>query len=291
MKSLVISGGGALGAWGGGVASILTEEGADYDVYIGTSTGALLVPMVALKKFTEIRKAYTSVSTTDIFSVNPFTKKGKINYFNAIWRILNGKSSLGESNNLRKLISKFFTESDFKTLKSINKEVVVCVFNITLNRIEYKSSNTESYEDFCDWMWISANVPLFMSTVEKNGSQYVDGGVAEVAGVRYAKDLGSTDIDVILHRNHGKTGNKKTRTVFDLFGNVVKGMMTEIATNDINPKNFEGLKSYRVFYMPFRLKANTIEALNFKPDVMSEWWNMGYSKDWILKQGIDVSKK
>ena len=49
MRGLVISGGGSKGAFGGGVAQYLMEEmGHDYDIFVGTSTGSLLISHLAL---------------------------------------------------------------------------------------------------------------------------------------------------------------------------------------------------------------------------------------------------
>jgi len=45
VRALVISGGGSKGAFAGGVAQYLMEgRGRDYDMFLGTSTGSLLVP-------------------------------------------------------------------------------------------------------------------------------------------------------------------------------------------------------------------------------------------------------
>lgn len=48
MRALVISGGGSKGAFAGGVAHHLIEEaGRKYDLFLGTSTGSLLVTHLA----------------------------------------------------------------------------------------------------------------------------------------------------------------------------------------------------------------------------------------------------
>ena len=45
MRALVISGGGSKGAFAGGVAQYLMQEnGCEYDILIGSSTGSLLIP-------------------------------------------------------------------------------------------------------------------------------------------------------------------------------------------------------------------------------------------------------
>ncbi|GAA6773297.1 hypothetical protein AAGS39_40560 [Flavobacterium sp. CGRL2] len=49
MRALVISGGGSKGAFAGGVAQYLIEEKRhEYDLFLGTSTGSLLIPHLAL---------------------------------------------------------------------------------------------------------------------------------------------------------------------------------------------------------------------------------------------------
>lgn len=57
MRALVISGGGSKGAFAGGVAQyLIEEEKRNYDLFLGTSTGSLLVSHLALKKFKKLKK-------------------------------------------------------------------------------------------------------------------------------------------------------------------------------------------------------------------------------------------
>ena len=57
MRALVISGGGSKGAFAGGVAQYLIEDlHKDYDLYLGTSTGSLLVSHLALQKVEKIKE-------------------------------------------------------------------------------------------------------------------------------------------------------------------------------------------------------------------------------------------
>ena len=61
MRALVISGGGSKGAFAGGVAQFLIEEAKhEYDMFIGTSTGSLLVSHLALGKITKLKKTFTN---------------------------------------------------------------------------------------------------------------------------------------------------------------------------------------------------------------------------------------
>jgi predicted acylesterase/phospholipase RssA len=176
MRALVISGGGSKGAFAGGVAHHLIEEaGRKYDLYLGTSTGSLLVTHLAAGALEEIKHAFTNVNQTSIFSNNPFIvkQKGKINrikinHFNVLKNFLKGKKTFGESQNLRTLIGQQITPSLFKSVKKQHREVIICVSNFTLNEIEYKALSECSYSDFLDWIWISCNYVPFMSLVIKS---------------------------------------------------------------------------------------------------------------------------
>ena len=73
MRALVISGGGAKGAWAGGFTEFLVKEaGLSWDILIGSSTGSLLVPLIAINAWDELKRAYTTSKQNDIFSNCPF---------------------------------------------------------------------------------------------------------------------------------------------------------------------------------------------------------------------------
>ena len=158
-KALVISGGGSKGAFGGGVAQYLMKnEQKDYDIFIGTSTGSLMVSHLALGQLDSLKKIYTNVNQKTIFSNNPFKIKKvagekvvSIRHLNTLWNFLNGRKTFGESKNLRSLIKNNITEEMYHEIRANNKEVVVTVANLTKNQIEYKSIKDCNYSDFCDW--------------------------------------------------------------------------------------------------------------------------------------------
>jgi len=59
MRALVISGGGSKGAFAGGVAQYLIEEDKrHYNMFIGTSTGSLLVSHLALNKVNKVKNSF-----------------------------------------------------------------------------------------------------------------------------------------------------------------------------------------------------------------------------------------
>lgn len=72
MKALIVSGGGSKGAFAGGVIEYLDSE---YDLYIGTSTGALIIPLAAADDLANLKSCYTNTTQKDIFKVSPFNIK------------------------------------------------------------------------------------------------------------------------------------------------------------------------------------------------------------------------
>ena len=121
MRALVISGGESKGAFAGGVAEYLIDEKKfNYDIFFGTSKGSLLVTHLALNKIEKVNASFTSVSQKSIFDNCPLTINHKngfdsigINHFNEMKNFIRGRKTFGESNNLRKLITKQITQRSF----------------------------------------------------------------------------------------------------------------------------------------------------------------------------------
>ncbi|MEK7255055.1 MAG: patatin-like phospholipase family protein, partial [Bacteroidota bacterium] len=167
------------------------------------STGSLMAPLVALRNFDKLATAYTSVTQDDIFSVNPFNSDGSIKYLKVGWRLIKGAKTVGESENMLKTIRRFFTSDDYDSIKKQGLEFAAAVTCLTDSKIYFQSTNDFGYDDMVDWAWASANTPMFMSTLEKNGKAWVDGGLRAYLPLTYAVDKGAEVIDVIVHNHPG----------------------------------------------------------------------------------------
>ena len=211
-KLLVVSGGGARGAWGVGLIDTLVKMHGGYKVVMGVSTGSTMAPLILLQKFDKLTHIYTSVSQKDIFNINPFkvkvikdTVKTEPRLGLAAWRLIWGKKTIGETKNFRKLIDKFFIEEDFNTIKKYNLEMGVGVTNMQTGMFELKLIKDNSYNRMKDWIWASANQPLWMSYVNIDGADYVDGGVRKVIpfedAIKYSIDNQIDTIDVVVNNS------------------------------------------------------------------------------------------
>jgi len=206
MKALVISGGGSKGAYAGGVAQYLIEERhRNYDLFLGTSTGSLLIQHLATNDIKKIYNIFTNVKQKHIFSINPFVvrKKGNrefvsINFLSSLFQFIKMKRTFGESIALKRNIRRNFTKEEYHKIRENKEDVVVTVSNLTKNKVEYKSIHDYSYEEYCDWIWISCNYVPFMSLAVKNGYEYADGGLGCVVPIREAILRGATEVDVVI---------------------------------------------------------------------------------------------
>ncbi|MGA8854232.1 MAG: patatin-like phospholipase family protein [Christiangramia sp.] len=285
MRALVISGGGSKGAFAGGVAQYLTEVGKrDYDLFIGTSTGSLLIAHMALGKAQKVRNAFTSVNQSSIFSNRPFLIKKKhgyenisINHFNVLRNFLKGRKTFGESYNLKKLIANIFTKEEFEELKAGPKEIVVTVSNLSLNEVEYKSIRDYSYEDFLEWIWISCNYTPFMSLTKKNGCEYADGGLGSMVPIEEAIKRGATEVDAIILQTEVTYFNRMpSKNVFSLITNLFAFMLDRIETQNIKIGKFAAANKDAILNFYYTPSVLTTNSLIFDEEKMKVWWESGY---------------
>ncbi|MAP54681.1 patatin-like phospholipase family protein [Altibacter sp.] len=287
MRALVISGGGSKGAFAGGVAQYLIEElFHDYDLFVGTSTGSLLISHLALQKVEKIKEVYTSVNQNSIFNRRPFLiKKDKyggkqigIDHFNVLRNFLRGSKTFGESQNLRKLIKETFTQLEFNMLKEGSKDVVVTVSNLSLNQVEYKSINDFNYEDFLDWIWISCNYIPFMSMVKKDGCEYADGGFGSMVPIEEAINRGATTVDVIILETEVTYYNRlPSKNPFSLLTNLHGFMLDRIEKQNIRIGKFVAGNHDAIINLYYTPTVLTTNSLIFDKKMMATWWEIGFN--------------
>lgn len=286
MRALVISGGGSKGAFAGGVAQYLREvEGRDYDLYLGTSTGSLLISHLALDQTQKIKEVFTSVTQKSIFSSLPFKTKRvhgqdeiSIDHFNVVRNFIKGKKTFGESLNLKKLILDTLSPEEFEKLKASQKDIVITVSNLSLNEVEYKSIKEYGYEDFCEWIWISCNYTPFMSLVKKNGCEYADGALGSMVPIEEAIKRGATQIDAIVLKTEVTYFNRMpSKNVFALIINQFSFMMDRIENQNIRIGKFAAANKDVIINFYYTPTVLTTNSLIFDKIKMENWWESGFS--------------
>lgn len=285
MRALVISGGGSKGAFAGGVAQFLIQEsGKKYDLFVGTSTGSLLISHLALGKLDKIKRIYSNVNQKSIFNNCPFLVRKKygvdeisINHWNVLKNLASGKKTFGESENLRELIEKSITKEEFEQLKEGNPDVVITVSNLSLNQVEYKTLKECTYDDYCDWVWISSNYTPFMSLVRKNGCEYADGGLGSIVPIEEAIRRGATEVDVVvLHTEVTYYNRMPSRNPFELLTTMMSFILDRIETQNIRIGKLVANQNNAIINLYYTPTILTTNSLIFDKDKMTLWWKRGY---------------
>lgn len=214
--ALVISGGGAKGAFAVGVIKHLYLKYRStgwFKITGGSSTGALISPMAALiaapdpigsQAFEKLEYIYTHVTTKDILK--------KQNIFELLLRL----DCLNESDPLSRLLHRELRPEWFAWLRSPEAPdcYVVYVNYQTGQKVAVMPKDEGmSREKFIQAMLASASVPVVMEATIIDKDVCYDGGVRDLLPFSKAIDLGAEIIVPIFlsPENYGSTQNRFRR--------------------------------------------------------------------------------
>lgn len=194
-----------------------------------------------------------------------------------MWQFIKRKRTFGESKALKRNIRRNFTFEEYEKIKDLRHDIVVTVSNLSLNRVEYKSINDCSYEEFCDWIWISCNYIPFMSLATVNGYEYADGGLGCVIPIREAILRGATEVDaVVLEAENLEKQKVLGRNPFSLMLNLFGHLLNQMERSDITIGKLAAINNdvkLNLYYTPTTLTEN---SLIFSKRLMEKWWKQGY---------------
>ena len=237
MKSaLVIGGGGSKGAFAVGAIEILREKGITFDIVAGTSTGALIAPLVVRDEIQWLRALYTRVRTEVIILIRKF--------FDILTH-----DAIYDSNPLLSLINSLITQDRYNKIIDSPIELYITTVNLQTGQIEYwnqhqsgpvdspTSGGPISRQTLLRAVLASASEPVLMPNVriKEGGDQYTDGGVREIAPLKIVIDNGATKIYAIVLQP------EKPQPTDETYGFIVKTLLRtidlfvqEVAVNDID---------------------------------------------------------
>jgi predicted acylesterase/phospholipase RssA len=248
-RALVISGGGSRGSFGVGAASWLMEAlGMEFDIFAGTSTGALIAPMLAAQgkaALPELRRQYTTVKTGDII---------KPRIFNPLKLSL---TSWYYSDPLKKRVDAGMTDALYQQLVSSGRQLVLTTVDLQTGKIVYFQTGPSvpldpndageaaivpitSRKQLVDAMVASSSIPFFMPpqklSVDGKTDPIVDGGVREYAPIEIAIQAGAEEIWclVLMPEPRVVTGKPKPYdNVVDITQRTVDLLSREVGESDI----------------------------------------------------------
>jgi predicted acylesterase/phospholipase RssA len=214
--ALVISGGGAKGAFAVGVLKHIFSQFKDtgwFAITGGTSTGALISPIAAIMAAPEPMRSqalqtliqmYTNVTTTDILEKQ------------SIFELIGRQDCLYESDPLNDLIHRQFRPEWFEWLRGTEAPECYVVYTNYQNGRKVAASPKDtgmSRERFIKAMMASASVPVVMEATNIDGDVCYDGGVRDLLPFGKAISLGAeTIVPIFLDpEEFGKTTSRFRR--------------------------------------------------------------------------------
>ncbi len=240
---LVVSGGSSKGAFAIGVISRLQEKHRlEFDIVAGTSTGALIAPLVITNEIPDLRILYSSFSSGELFKV-----KSPLNIVRT--------GSVLETSRLRDVMASTYNEGRWQKIRSSDKQMFITTVNLQTGQVVHfhtgprpkpdqdsKLIEITSRKMLLDVVYASAMQPVIMPPVEIRGHQYVDGGVREVLPLQIVIANGAQELVgiVLTAENEGGDVRQFTNLIetlkrtIDLFNEEVK--LTDIRIAELYNK-------------------------------------------------------
>lgn len=231
--ALVLSGGGAKGAYQAGVIDQIHKRlGLQYEVVSGVSVGNLNGAMVAQDKVDELVNIWKNISDDKVYKKKSVLK--------VVWQFVKHKIGIGNApfsvyNNdpLKKLISKHLVYEDLVTDFLSGR--------VSLNTGEYK--NDLDADNFIDQVLASTAIPMIWKPVEFDDQQWVDGGVRNVTPLSDVLNY-NPDLIIIIptqwysqkrYASFRGSGDKgKTLDIIEVADRTLGTIMNETFMNDLD---------------------------------------------------------
>jgi predicted acylesterase/phospholipase RssA len=258
-RAIVFSGGGDKGAFSVGVAKRLLEEGNEFDFYSGTSTGAMIAPLLAIGEINTLQNIYTNVRKTDILKFDhPYVR-------------LAAQGSMYDVTPLRNLLKNTFTDNIYERIMNSGKNIFLSTVSMNNMQITYFTNSdiikgNSRYDvvkwgnrsEFIEAVMASAVQPVLMPPEKIKGLTFADGGLRDFVPVDAAIDSHAEEIFCIVTTT-GKRyfdGNSFTNAVDILLKTI------EIFSNDISDNDLRIAKLYNegIIYIrecKYRIRRNT----------------------------------
>lgn len=278
MRALVLSGGGARGAYQvGALKYLINDLGLRYDILCGVSVGALNCGFLSMFRNDEKRdgldkliEIWENISTPKVYKRwFPFGRA------HSLW-----EKSLYNSQPLIDLVRR-----DLHLDKVRSSGKLVGVGAVSLSTGKYRTF-TQDDDSFVDGVLASSSFPAFLKPILIEGELYTDGGVKEVTPLKQAIDFGADAVDVImcspLQPSEGFVENNNT---IDVATRTIGLMNDDVMVNDIKMalmynelvslggapgKRFVDIK------MIYPNQSLDIESLSFDHDKIMKIMSQGY---------------
>lgn len=260
MRALVLSGGGAKGAYQvGALRHLLGERAEHYDIFAGTSVGALNAAYLAMfSAGNEIDSArgledlWLGIDSSSIWRKWYGGLLGHLPVVLPKW--FGGKSSVYSTAPLRALVKKHLKPG----------VVAVSRKKLRIGAVDLDSGERRVWDEterdvLHNAVCASSAFPMFFEPVEIGGKLYTDAGVREVSPISDAIEAGATEIHLLGTGPENVVGSLPGRDALSLGRRVLGVMGSEIERWDVKV-----VELYNALYAAKHPKAVGKSYINLK---------------------------
>jgi len=183
--ALVLSGGGAKGAYHVGVSKALNDLNFPLDLVSGTSVGALVAAMITQGDVKRLVDIWWNLEPKQVYRRN-----WKIKFFFSFQ--MQYIYPYFSSEPLEKLI---FDNIDSERIQKSDKKLIITACNQTLRRVV---RFTNMFEDIPRALLAAASIPIAFPPVFMSGFEFVDAGFIDNVPLKHAIEEGAEKIIVVL---------------------------------------------------------------------------------------------
>ena len=227
--AIVLSGGGAKGAFQVGVLdALITARKVNFDIAVGTSTGAIQAAAVAQHDIAKLIDFWTSIKGPD----DIYRKRG-----GTFLNIITGQPSMYSVEPLRKLLKKTV---DTQKIRATGKKLRIGVVNLTTGELRIVAENADN---IADWVYASCAMPFVFPPQDSRDSlghdeQWVDGGARDVTPLDAALNERPRAILVVrASAPAAMKAGKKYKSLVSIGLRAVDILQNEVSTNDLKNVN------------------------------------------------------
>lgn len=272
MRALVLSGGNGNGSYQVGVLKKwIYEDKLDYDIFLGTSIGALNGGYLAQALegdlpvwWSALEDLWCDTETSDVYNRWFFGELA------ALW-----KTSVYQSQGVRDFIH---SNIDPVALQDSGRKFRCVYVSWRTRKILV---GAESDADILDEIYASASYPVFFEPAIVEGELCTDGGVREIAPIGLALDLGADDVDVVVCSNPNVEDDWSPNIpgVLPFALRTVDIMATEILLNDIKICRLKNrLPEYKHVNLRVAMPSKDLgDSFDFNPATTKRRIEIGYA--------------
>ena len=227
--AIVLSGGGAKGAFQVGVLdALIGDKKVDFDISVGTSTGAIQAAAVAQDDIPRLINFWTSIKKPD----DIYRKRG-----GTLLSIITGQPSLYTTAPLKTLLRQSIDE---QKIRATGKRLRIGIVNLTNGEFRVVGENAPN---LADWVYASCAMPFVFPPQESrdalgNDEQWVDGGVRDVTPLDSALNERPRAVLVVrASAPASPAAPKKYGSLVSIGLRAVDILQNEVSINDLKDVN------------------------------------------------------